>query len=59
MRSVPVRLKRLTPMSPVKSMPASVPFYQKLGFHVEERNDDWGWAMLCLDASTRADDGAR
>ena len=36
-------------MLPVKSMPASVEFYQKLGFSVEQRNDDWGWAMLCFD----------
>jgi predicted lactoylglutathione lyase len=33
-------------MLPVKSMPASVEFYRKLGFSVEQRNDDWGWAML-------------
>ncbi len=42
-------MNRLTPMLPVKSMPASVAFYQKLGFGVEQRNDEWGWAMLCLD----------
>jgi len=35
-------------MLPVKSMPASVEFYQKLGFRVEQRNDEWGWAMLCF-----------
>jgi len=33
-------------MQPVKSMPASVLFYEKLGFVVENRNDEWGWAML-------------
>jgi uncharacterized glyoxalase superfamily protein PhnB len=27
-------------------MPASVEFYGKLGFVVERRNDEWGWAML-------------
>lgn len=27
-------------------MPASVEFYEKLGFSVESRNDEWGWAML-------------
>jgi uncharacterized glyoxalase superfamily protein PhnB len=27
-------------------MPASVEFYEKLGFHVEKRNDDWRWALL-------------
>lgn len=39
-------LSRLVPMQPVKSMPASVVFYEKLGFTVEDRNDEWGWAML-------------
>lgn len=42
-------LQRLVPMLPVTSMPVSVEFYQKLGFSVEQRNDDWGWAMLRLD----------
>ena len=44
-----MKMTRLIPMLPVKSMPASVEFYQKLGFSVERRNDDWGWAMLCFD----------
>jgi uncharacterized glyoxalase superfamily protein PhnB len=45
-----MKLNRLVPMLPVRSMPASVEFYQKmLGFKVEQRNDDWGWAMLCFD----------
>jgi catechol 2,3-dioxygenase-like lactoylglutathione lyase family enzyme len=44
-----MKMNRLIPMLPVKSMPASVEFYQKLGFSVERRNDDWGWAMLFLD----------
>jgi len=39
-------LNRLVPMQPVASMPASVVFYEKLGFVVESRNDEWGWAML-------------
>lgn len=39
-------LRRLVPMQPVKSMPRSVAFYENLGFVVEERNDEWGWAML-------------
>ena len=43
-----MKMNRLIPMLPVKSMPASVEFYQKLGFSVEERNDDWRWAMLCF-----------
>ena len=44
-----MKMNRLVPMLPVRSMPASVEFYQKLGFSVETRNDDWGWAMLCFD----------
>ena len=44
-----MRMNRLIPMLPVKSMPASIEFYRKLGFSVERRNDDWGWAMLCFD----------
>jgi len=43
-----MKMNRLIPMLPVKSMPASVEFYQKLGFSVERRNDDWRWAMLCF-----------
>ena len=42
-----VKLNRLIPMLPVRSMSASVDFYQMLGFSVEQRNDDWRWAMLC------------
>jgi uncharacterized glyoxalase superfamily protein PhnB len=37
-------------MLPVASMPASVSFYcGMLGFEVEKRIDDWGWAMLRFD----------
>lgn len=43
-----MKMNRLIPMLPVKSMPASVAFYQKLGFSIEQRNDDWRWAMLCF-----------
>ncbi|MDN5781285.1 MAG: VOC family protein [Luteimonas sp.] len=39
-------MTRLIPMLPVRNMPASVEFYRKLGFDVEQRNDDWRWAML-------------
>jgi catechol 2,3-dioxygenase-like lactoylglutathione lyase family enzyme len=39
----------LIPMLPVRSMPASVEFYAKLGFEVENRNEGWGWAMLRFD----------
>lgn len=44
-----MKMTRLIPMLPVKSMPASVEFYQKLGFTVERRQDEWGWAMLRFD----------
>ena len=43
-----MKMTRLIPMLPVRSMPASVEFYQKLGFDIEQRNDDWRWAMLCF-----------
>jgi predicted enzyme related to lactoylglutathione lyase len=40
-------LTGLVPMLPVRSMPARVEFYEKvLGFSVEGRNDEWGWATL-------------
>lgn len=41
-----MKMTRLIPMLPVSSMPASVAFYGKLGFSVEQRNDQWRWAML-------------
>ncbi|MCU1268166.1 MAG: Glyoxalase-like domain protein [Acidobacteria bacterium] len=42
-----MKMNKLIPMLPVRSMPVSVDFYCKmLGFEVEKRNDDWGWAML-------------
>src|SRR6266481_4074854 len=45
-----MKMTRLIPMLPVKSMPISVEFYcSMLGFEVERRNDDWGWAMLRFD----------
>ena len=44
-----MKMTRLMPMLPVKSMPAAVAFYEKLGFTVEERNDQWRWAMLRFD----------
>jgi catechol 2,3-dioxygenase-like lactoylglutathione lyase family enzyme len=44
-----MKMNRLIPMLPVRSMSASVEFYRKLGFGVEQRNDDWGWAMLRFD----------
>jgi catechol 2,3-dioxygenase-like lactoylglutathione lyase family enzyme len=44
-----MKMNRLIPMLPVKSLQASVDFYRKLGFGVEQRNDDWRWAMLSFD----------
>jgi uncharacterized glyoxalase superfamily protein PhnB len=45
-----MKMNRLIPMLPVKSMPESVNFYcGMLGFQVEKRNDHWGWAMLRFD----------
>jgi len=44
-----MKMNRLIPMLPVANVPASVEFYQKLGFGVEQRNDGWGWAMLRFD----------
>ena len=45
-----MKMTRLIPMLPVKSMPASVDFYCKLlGFEIESRNDDWRWARLRFD----------
>jgi catechol 2,3-dioxygenase-like lactoylglutathione lyase family enzyme len=43
-----MNMNRLIPMLPVRSMPASVEFYKKLGFSVEKKNDDWKWAMLAF-----------
>ena len=43
-----MKMTRLIPMLAVRNMPASVAFYQKLGFHIEDRRDDWRWAMLCF-----------
>jgi uncharacterized glyoxalase superfamily protein PhnB len=44
-----MKMNRLTPMLPVRSVSASIEFYQKLGFTAEQRRDDWGWAMLRFD----------
>lgn len=41
-------LTTITPMLPVRHVPASLPFYEKLGFVVTIRNDQWGWARLAL-----------
>ena len=44
-----MKMTRVIPMLPVRSMPAAVEFYGKLGFAIENRNDGWGWAMLRFD----------
>lgn len=41
-----MKLERVIPMLPVKHLPRSLDFYQRLGFEVENRQDGWGWAML-------------
>jgi catechol 2,3-dioxygenase-like lactoylglutathione lyase family enzyme len=43
-----MKMNQIIPMLPVKSMAASVEFYRKLGFNVERRQDDWGWARLAF-----------
>jgi uncharacterized glyoxalase superfamily protein PhnB len=48
-RMAGMRMNRLIPMLPVSRVAASVEFYQKLGFSVERREDQWGWAMLVFD----------
>ena len=60
-----MKLERIIPMLPVKSMSASVSFYEKLGFSVERKVEEWGWAMLRLgecrlmvDQSINVDHGA-
>jgi catechol 2,3-dioxygenase-like lactoylglutathione lyase family enzyme len=45
-----MKMTRLVPMLPVRHLPASIDFYRRLGFTVEQRNDGWGWAMLSFDA---------
>lgn len=44
-----MKMTRITPMLPVKDMPASVEFYRRLGFLVLDRSDEWRWAMLTFD----------
>jgi len=39
-------MTRIIAMLPVGNLAASIAFYGKLGFCVEQRRDDWGWAML-------------
>ena len=44
-----MKMTRLIPMLPVKSIAASIEFYKKLGFAIERREDKWAWAMLRID----------
>ena len=45
-----MKMTALIPMLPVKQLARSVEFYcGRLGFQVETRRDDWGWAMLRFD----------
>ena len=44
-----MKMSRLIPMQPVRDLDASIEFYTKLGFSVEQKNDGWGWAMLRFD----------
>ncbi|MFT3745934.1 MAG: VOC family protein [Pyrinomonadaceae bacterium] len=39
-------MNRLIPMLPVADIGRSIEFYEKLGFSVETRRDEWRWAML-------------
>jgi catechol 2,3-dioxygenase-like lactoylglutathione lyase family enzyme len=41
-------LTRIISMLPVRDLAASIAFYEKLGFTVDQRRDDWGWAMLAF-----------
>ncbi len=41
-----MKMDRLIPMLPVASINTSIEFYEKLGFTVEQRNDEWRWAKL-------------
>ena len=58
-------LDRLVPMLSVRDLTRSIEFYLRLGFELEDRNDDWGWAKvrqsrceLMLDLDAADDDGA-
>ena len=43
-----MKMNRLIPMLPVRNIGASIEFYQKLGFSIEQKNTGWRWAMLAL-----------
>jgi uncharacterized glyoxalase superfamily protein PhnB len=44
-----MKMNRLVPMLPVRNVNASLGFYIKLGFSVEQQHDGWRWAMLVFD----------
>lgn len=45
-----IRMTRLVPMLPVRSVSASLEFYcGKLGFEIERHEPGWGWAMIRFD----------
>lgn len=39
-------MSHIIPMQPVRHLPRAIAFYEQLGFTVEDRRDDWGWAKL-------------
>ncbi|HEY1033948.1 MAG TPA: VOC family protein [Pseudoxanthomonas sp.] len=39
-------MSHIIPMQPVRHLPRAIVFYEQLGFRVEDRRDDWGWAKL-------------
>jgi catechol 2,3-dioxygenase-like lactoylglutathione lyase family enzyme len=41
-------MARIIAMLPVRNLAASIAFYEHLGFNVDQRRDDWGWAMLAF-----------
>jgi catechol 2,3-dioxygenase-like lactoylglutathione lyase family enzyme len=45
-----VNVTRIIAMLPVGNLAASIEFYGKLGFRVEQHRADWGWAMLAFGA---------
>jgi len=53
MDAEPLNVSRLVPMPPISNLPERVACSEKLGFHVANRNDEWGWAMLRSGRSPR------
>lgn len=43
-----MKMNRLIPMLPAADIGRSIEFYEKLGFSVESRRDEWRWAMLAF-----------